>query len=169
MTQTTPVDDPFAQPRSGGGGNFPKLEELDKSLLYVTVSSVKSVPGYQNNGMVERFTCNVTVLNEAQPAASVTHKDMWLSSGGLETALRDALDNRRPILGRLTKGVGKTEREENGITSREILDAELAKHYASQGKARKPQWFWTLAEYAEPDAQVARAWLASGAVDPFAA
>lgn len=158
---STAVADPFTQPT--GGGAYPKIHELEGRLVLVTPSQVETVPGYQGQGTQQRWTTDIVVLDG--PNAPDAYDGMWLSSAGMNNALKSAKSNGRMVLGRIEKAPSKASKEA-GIHTVEALEAATAKWLAAGAKGERPGYTWIFAQHTEADAQTARNYLATR--DPFA-
>lgn len=159
-------DDPFRQPTRSA---FPKMDDLEGSLVLIKPSLVETVPGYQGKGMVDRVTADVAVFG---PEGIEEYEDMYLSQAGLVPSCKQALKpGAKPfVLGVVTMVPSKNAREK-GYDTPEKIKAAVTEWAKKGGKGEKPQFAWGLAEYSDDQAQRAREYIVSKqtATDPFAA
>src|SRR5688500_17073550 len=114
-------DDLFGAPT--GGGNYPAIEELEGKLVLIRPSEIKTVPGYQGNGVVDRATADVTVFED--DGSQETFDDMYLNSAGIVPSCRKALKpGAKPyVLGRITRYPSKASKAKGINTPEEISKA----------------------------------------------
>ena len=169
------TEDPFSQPRSG---NFPKVDELEGSLLLIRPSTVETVPNKfaadrpDAPNFVERATADVVVFG---PDGIEEYSDMYLSQTVLLNACKQALKpGAKPfILGVLQKVATKDSREKLKIgETPDDFSAAYAEWLRKGGKpSTQPRHVWILDQFSEDQAKQAREYIESKkrATDPFAA
>lgn len=164
---TTPENDPFGRPTSGGR---PKLEELEGHLLLIQPTKLDlKVKG--KYGEQDRITADVAVLDAEGGVDEIDA--LFISTKGLVPMLSRCLKpgNRPSVLGTLEKYPTKeyydaAEKKGEGDPVKGI-NAMLEEWAKKGAKGEKPQFFWNLADYSDADANVARQYMASR--DQFAA
>jgi hypothetical protein len=168
----TQHDDPFSRPSSG---NFPKVEDLEGSLLLIRPSKVEMVTNrFDRDGskpMVERATADVVVFG---PEGTEEYGDMYLSQAVLLGACKQALKpGAKPfVLGRLVKLATRDTQEKLKIDNTPEAFATAREAWLKKGgKGTEPKHVWVLQDFTDEDAQKARDFIASKArnTDPFAA
>lgn len=158
----TATDDPFNQPT--GGGNFPKLEDLEGYLLMIEPKAITPVVDKfhkpkdgETQRMKDRVTCNVVVFQA--DGSRQTFRGMYISQAGLvpqlQQILTDANPNRPFVLGVLGMLPNKQSKLD-GIDTREKLKAAIEKWVRSSGKGNKPGYFWGLDQFTDAQANMAR-------------
>lgn len=169
------TEDPFSQPRSG---NFPKVDELEGSLLLIRPSTVETVPNKfaadrpDAPKFVERATADVVVFG---PDGIEEYSDMYLSQAVLLNACKQALKpGAKPfILGVLQKVATKDSREKLKIgETPEDYETAYAEWLRKGGKpSTQPRHVWILGQFSEDQAKQAREYIESKkrTTDPFAA
>lgn len=156
------VTDPFNSPTSGGG--FPKLEDLEGSLVLIRPRAVVKVADRfhrPQNGeaqrMKDRATCDVTVFSAE--GGHQTFRGMYISQAGLLPQLQQILDDADPnkpfVLG-VVGMLPNKEAKAAGILTREDLKAALAAWVKRGGKGDKPGYFWALDAFTPEQANMAR-------------
>ena len=179
------MTDPFGQPT--GGGNYPKLDDLEGNLILLRPSKVETVPGYQGKGTTDRATADCWVFGpnvfgidngkggripHDKPDLSAVEKydDMYFSQAGIVPSCKQALkpDGLPYVLGVVSKFPSKKSKEA-GIDTPEKLEDALTKWLRGGGKGEKPQFAWGLGTYNDDQAKAARELIDSfnRATDPF--
>ena len=155
---------------STGGGNYPKLDDLEGSLVLLKPSKVETVPGYQSKGTTDRATADTWVFGTT--GEPEFYADMYFSQAGVVPSCKQALKpGARPfVLGVVQKFPSKAMKTK-GIDTTAKLQAALDEWLRKGGKGDKPQFAWGLGEYTDEQAAQARALIESmqRSTDPFAA
>ena len=164
-------EDPFGHPT--GGGNFPKLDDLEGSLILLKPSKIETVPGYQGKGTQDRVTADAWVFGpELDPVKVETYTDMYFSQAGIVPSCRQALKpGGRPfVLGVVSKFPSKALKDK-GVDTSEKVNALVAEWLRKGGKGEKPQFAWGLADFTDEQAAAARSLIDSlqRDSDPFTA
>jgi hypothetical protein len=145
----------------GGGGSFPKVEELEGKLVLLKPSKIESVAQSAEfgGGVKDRLTADCVVFDE--DGSWEEHEDMYFSQVGIVNPCRRALKpGAKPfVLGRLQKVPSKIGKEQGFDTTEKINDG-LKKHFASNGKSPKPNFAWGLADFTPEEGQTAMVYLA---------
>jgi hypothetical protein len=150
-------DDLFRQPT--GGGNYPKLDDLEGCLLLLKPSKIETVPGYQGKGTQDRATADAWVFGpELDPEKVESYSDMYFSQAGIVPSCKQAL---KPgglpfVLGVVAKFPSKALKA-SGVDTTEKVNAAYADWLRKGGKGEKPQFAWGLAEFTDVQAAAARA------------
>jgi len=159
---TTTEADPFDQP--SGGGQFPKFEELEGSLVLIRPRLIQTVPDRfhrpkagETQRTQERATCDVTVF--AEDGSHRSYRGMYMSQAAIVGQLQDILDAGNPnkpfILGVVGQLPNKDSKDK-GILTREDLKTAHAEWVRKGGKGDKPGFFWGLDPFTADQAAVAR-------------
>jgi hypothetical protein len=154
-TTGTASTDPFGQkPSEVKTSSYPSLEELDKAILVIQPTKLETgLPDKFNPGKTkDRITADVTVINEADPKASVTHKDMYLSQGALIGQVKGFIEGRGMLLGRLRRFPSSITPKH--VTTPDETDAYLAKD-------PRGSFAWKLADFTEKEKDAALEWYRS--------
>jgi hypothetical protein len=150
------TEDLFRQPT--GGGNFPKLDDLEGCLVLLKPSKLEVVPGYKGKGTQDRITADTWVFGpELDPEKVESYSDMYFSQAGIVPSCKQAL---KPgglpyVLGVVTKFPSK-DLKASGIDTPEKVQKAYSDWLRKGGKGEKPQFAWGLAEFTDEQAAAAR-------------
>lgn len=151
------MSDPFGQPT--GGGNYPKMDDLEGCLILLKPSKVETVPGYQGKGTTERATADCWVFGpDLDPTKVEKYSDMYFSQAGIVPSCKQSLkpDGQPYVLGVVAKFPSKKLRE-SGVDTTEKVNEAYAKWLRGGGKGEKPQFAWGMDQYNDDQAKAARA------------
>lgn len=157
--------DPFGtKPSEVKASDYPGMDELDGQLLVIQPTKLEKVAkpaqfGGKPGETQDRITADVTVINRANPAASTTHKDMFLSQGALVGQLKGFIETRGLLLGTLRRHRAKGTPE--GYNTPDEVDAMIQQWVAAGARGNKPQFAWKLADWTDADKDAAMAWYTS--------
>lgn len=151
----------------GGGGTFPKIDELNGKLVLLTPSKAEEVAkpadfGGKPGETQTRVTADVVVFADDGSVAE-EHEDMYFSQVGIVNPCKRALKPgaKRFVLGRIARVPSKIGKQQAGkYDSTEKIEEGLKKHFASNGKSEKPNFSWGLVDYTDAEAAHAMAYLA---------
>jgi hypothetical protein len=168
-SSTPGAGDPFGQkPSEVKTSSFPKMDELNGKLLVIQPTKLERVPNRfgKEGDMQDRVTADVTVINEANPRASETHRDMYLSQGALVGQVKGFIETRGLLLGRMRRHVAKgtpdaTVTSRTTINSPDTVDLMIQEWVAAGAPGTKPQFSWKLADFTEAEKDLALAWYRS--------
>jgi hypothetical protein len=143
---TTP-EDLFGS--GSGGGKFPKVEELEGKLVLLKPYVIEQVPKPKDFGgkpgeMKDRLTADCIVFNDEDGSYEV-YEEMYFSQSSFVSAGRKHLKpGAKPfIIGRIGKVPSKIGKEQ-GFDTPEKIEAGLAEHFRTKGKAPKPNFAWGM-------------------------
>lgn len=143
---TTP-EDLFGS--GSGGGKFPKVEELEGKLVLLKPYVIEQVPKPKDFGgkpgeMKDRLTADCIVFNDEDGSYEV-YEEMYFSQASFVSAGRKHLKpGAKPfIIGRIGKVPSKIGKEQ-GFDTPEKIEAGLAEHFRTKGKALKPNFAWGM-------------------------
>lgn len=164
--------DPFGQkPSEIKTSDFPKLDELDKELLVIQPTKLEVVPKPERFGgkpgeTQDRITADVTVIDRTNPAASKTHKDMYLSQGALVGQVKGFIETRGMLLGTLRRFPARNSPERtpksNVLVNNPDMVDQLIKEWVEMGApGSKPSFAWKLADFTEQEKELALQWYRS--------
>jgi hypothetical protein len=150
----------------GGGGSYPKIDELNGKLVLLTPSKAEEVVKPKSFGgkpgeTQTRITTDVVVFNEDGSVAD-TYEDMYFSQVGVVNACKRALKPgaKKFVLGRIARVPSDIGKKQAGkFDSTEKIEAGLKKHFASNGKEEKPNFSWGLTDFTDEEAAHAMAYL----------
>lgn len=96
---------PSEAPATGDGWRFEHEDNLGKLFLITPLRSENKPDQFANEkgATKEVIICDVVELNEAKPAKSVEHTDVWANGGWVKGSLRGFIGDRR-VLARLGQG-----------------------------------------------------------------
>jgi hypothetical protein len=151
----------------GGGGVFPKIEELNGKLVLLTPSKIEQVAKPKDFGgkpgeTQDRITSDVVVFADDGSVAD-EYEDMYFSQVGIVNPCRRALKPgaKRFVLGRVARVPSSIGKGQAGkFDSTEKIEAGLRDHFASNGKKEKPNFSWGLVDFTEEEAGYAMSYLA---------
>jgi hypothetical protein len=148
----------------GGGGSFPKVEELNGKLVLLKPSVVEKVAkptefGGKPGDTQDRVTADCVVF--ADDGSWETHEDMYFSQVGIVNPCRRALKpGAKPfVLGRIARVPSKIGKEQ-GFDTTDKIEEGLKAHFASNGKKPKPNSAWGLLDFTPEEGQMALGYLA---------
>lgn len=140
----------------GGGGSFPKVEELDGKLVLLKPSVIESVPNPEKfgGGVKDRLTADCVVFED--DGSYEVYEDMYFSQKGLVNPGRKALKpGAKPfVLGRV-RMFPTSELKKTGIDTPEKLQQARADWLRKGGKGDEPRYGWGLDDYTAEEAAVA--------------
>lgn len=159
---TETATDPFGDPN--GGGSFPKLEDLEDTLVLIRPKAINMVADRfhkpqdgEAQRLKKRATTDVTVFKA--DGTHTTFRGMYISQvglvGELERVLEDANPNRPFVLG-VVGMLPNKEAKAAGIDTREKLKDALAAWVKKGGRGDKPGYFWGLDPATDAQKAVAR-------------
>lgn len=135
---------------TGGGGKYPKLEDLEGKLVLIKPEEIETVPrpAEFGGGTQERLTADVVVFED--DGSYEEFDEMFLSQAGIVGAAKKCLKpNGKPfMLGRVAKVPSKIGKEQ-GFDSTEKINTGLAEWLKKGGKGAKPNFAWGLNDYDE--------------------
>jgi hypothetical protein len=161
----------------GGGGTYPKLEELEHKLIMLDCrdAKIEAVPKPQRFGgkpgeMQDRLSADCIVFED--DGSYDVHSDMFFSQVGLINPARKAMKptSSKPfVLGRVSK-VPSSQTKELGMDTPEKVYAGIEEWRDAVSKNKKgvpePKFAWGLVDFSDEDAAMAMKYInASG---PFA-
>lgn len=171
------MSDPFANASAGAGSNdpfsqkpseikssdFPSLDDLDKELLVIQPTKHETgLPDPFNKDKTrDRITADVTVIDHANPAASKTHKDMYLSQGALVGQVKGFVQTRGMLLGRLRRFPAKNTPENYRNGTPDDIDGMIRDWVLTGARGNKPSFAWKLADFTEQEKELALQWFRS--------
>lgn len=160
----TTAADPFGQkPSEIKTSDFPSMDDLDKCLLVVQPTKHETgLPNpFDKDKPRDRITADVTVIDRANPANSVTHKDMFISQGAFVGQLKGAVETRELRLGVLRRFPAKNTPEQFRNADPDGIDKMLSDWVAAGAKGSKPSFAWKLADFTEQEKELALQWYRS--------
>jgi hypothetical protein len=166
---TAPAD--LFRSGTGGGGKYPKLEELEGKLILIKPELIEQVPkpaqfGGKPGEMQDRLTADVVVFED--DGSYEEFDEMFLSQAGIVGAAKKCLKpGGKPfMLGRVSKVPSKIGKDQ-GFDTTEKIEAGLAEWLKKGGKGPKPNFAWGLNDFDEnTDLPMAMAYV--NANSPFA-
>jgi hypothetical protein len=155
---TNPMDDLFGS--MGGGGAFPKAEELEGKLLLLKPSIIEMKPKYKKpDELAPRATADTVVFED--DGSYEEYEDMFWSQTAITAACKRALKpGAKPyILGRLAK-LPTTEMKKKGVETAGEL-ADLRADWLKKGaKGDEPGFFWGFEDFSDADKALAAKYVA---------
>lgn len=155
----TSAQDLFA---SGGGGSYPKLDELEGKLVLLKPSKHEMVQKPQRFGgkpgeMQDRITADCVVFED--DGTFEVFDDMYFSQAGIVNPCKKALKpgNKPFILGRVTM-FPVSEDKKAGLDTTEKLKAAREAWMADMAKGKKtpePRYAWGLGDFTDDDVAAA--------------
>lgn len=149
----------------GGGGNFPKIDELENKLVLLIPSVAEEVPkpkefGGKPGETQTRITADTIVFSDDSDEPEV-YDDMYFSQVGIVNPCKRQLKPgaKGKVLGRVTKVPSKIGKDQGFDTTEKILKG-LEEHFASNGKKPKPNFSWGLEPFSDEDGRKAMSYLA---------
>lgn len=143
----------------GGGGNFPKLADLEGKLVLLKPTVIEKAPAYKKPGeFVDRATVDCTVF-EADGTWE-THEDMYFSQTAIVGACKRALKpGAKPfILGRVQMLPTK-DMKNQGIDTAEKLQKAREDWLKKGAKGDEPAYFWGFDDFTPADVELAMKFL----------
>lgn len=159
--------DPFGQPE-GGGGKYPKAEDLLGVLLMISPIEITNVPkppkfGGKPGEMVEQLTADTVVLPDSVDdlASAEEYHSMWWGQAGIVGAGKIAKRKGVPaILGRLWRFPVSEDKKDGTYHTRQDIEAAFVK-FENRELKMPPRFAWSLEKFSPEDAEIARAYLAN--------
>lgn len=157
---------------TGGGGKFPKFEELEGKLVLIKPEKVEIVPksnkiGGKPGETTERLTADVVVFED--DGSYEEYEEMFLSQAGIVGSAKKCLKpGGKPfMLGRAGKVPSKIGKDQ-GYDTPEKIEAGLAEWLKKGGKGDKPNFAWGLNDF-DVDTDLPKAMAYVNKNGPFAA
>lgn len=146
------ASDPFGtKPSEVKTSDYPAMETLDRALLVIQPTKLETgLPNkFDPKKPKDRITADVTVIDRANPAASRTYTDMFISQGALIGQVKGFIPTKGMLLGTLRRH--RSNLTPDGINTPDEVD---------KGVVANPRmsFAWKLADFTEEDKQVALAW-----------
>ena len=147
----------------GGGGSYPKVEELEGKLVLLKPSKLEQVPkprqfGGQPGEMQDRLTSDCVVFED--DGTYEVFDDMYFSQVGIVNPGKKALKpGAKPyVLGRVTM-FPTADQKKAGVDTTEKLKAarDEWRDAISKGKkgVQEPRYAWGLGDFSDDDVAVA--------------
>lgn len=150
----------------GGGGSFPKVEELNGKLVLLEPSKAEEVPkpaqfGGKPGETQTRITADCTIFPDTADGEVEVHEDMYFSQVGIVNPCKRQLKPgaKGKVLGVIRRVPSKIGKEQ-GFDTTEKIDEGLEAHFASNGKKPKPNFSWGLEPFSDEQGQQAMAYIA---------
>jgi hypothetical protein len=152
----------------GGGGNFPKIDELEHKLVMLKPSVIEQVQKYRGapGELQDRVTADVVVFDEAAGTWE-TIDDMYFSQVGIVNPCRKALKpgNKPMVLGVVSKVPSKQTKEMKPPldTVEKVYEGiEAWRQAIAKGKnATEPKFAWGLLDFTDEQGALAMKYLSS--------
>jgi hypothetical protein len=152
----------------GGGGDFPKIDELNGKLVLLTPSKQEEVAKPKDFGgkpgeTQTRITADVVVFDD-NGEVSAEYEDMYFSQVGIVNPCKRALKPgaKRFVLGVVARVPSKIGKSQAGkFDSTEKIEAGLKDHFASNGKKEKHNFSWGLTDFSDEQGEAAKMYVLS--------